>query len=169
MKPNFKNDLKRGDAGERFFLTMLPGARKVPASHRDDYDFELDGRRFEIKTDFYPEDMTPNFFIESVSNKAKGTPGGPFRCPPDTIYIYFFYHTRHYYLFRAGDLATATERLVRELRLKPHLVENPNHFTIGYRVPRRALLAVCAHATDEVSQLDATAVLGWDPGLAKSR
>jgi len=104
-----------------------------------DYDFVTrDGRRVELKTDFYGEARTPNFFIERWSVMEQDKPGGPWQSRQKKVdlYIYLYADTGAYYVFSdLKALCKAVEKM--DLPLIP--VRNKTYSGGGFKVPRNEL------------------------------
>jgi len=137
-KPNFKVDLKRGQAGEaklveHFHLELLPTADEKERR----WDFETkSGLKVEIKSDYYTMD-TGNFFMERWSDVANRKLGGPWRAYEDGVdcFVYFYPKDNLYFYFR--DVPALIERLNSlTSELAEVSIQNRAWTTIGFKVPR---------------------------------
>ena len=73
---NFNSSLKAGQIGEAAFAAAFPHLKKL-SGYQSDFVNPRTGATYEIKTDKRSTMQTPNIFIEILSNKEKGTVGGP--------------------------------------------------------------------------------------------
>lgn len=138
---NFKTQLELGQQAEIDFLAIYH--EKLTPSQDRAYDFLLpDGRRLELKTDFYGEKRSKNFFMERWSVFEKKKPGGAWqsRDKRTDVLVYFYPDTGTYYVF--DDLT----QLIHELdhyahtkKLALSLVRNKGYNGGGYKIPREAL------------------------------
>jgi hypothetical protein len=140
---SWKEQLEKGTKAEELFLLRCH-LELTPAETRD-YDFTTpDGLRVELKTDFYGELRTPNFFIERWSVMEQGKPGGPWQSLGKNVdlYIYLYADTGSYFVFSdLQALCTAVEKL--NLPVIP--VRNKGYCGGGYKVPRTALSELFKH------------------------
>ncbi len=132
----FKRQLSIGKVGEIIFeeahcrdLLRLDG-------FKSDFQCKTSGDTYELKTDMWGMEKTPNFFFERWSDRDKGTPGGPWqaRVNGTTFFVYFYVSNLTYFRFNTEKLITALEPIIE--RITPTEVVNTKHTTIGYRVPR---------------------------------
>lgn len=152
--PDFKADLARGHAGERYLMVQHPDL-VLGASGERRWDLCLvspaDIKTVEVKCDSYSPDATPNFFLEQRTRVhgnegATGTLlGGPWRAADHgvDVFVYLFHKpgragpSTAYWFYDVPTLAaTLTERLndyevrrVRSARLT----------AVGVLVPRESL------------------------------
>ena len=134
---SWKQQLEKGMKAEELFLDICH--LKLEKADTRDYDFVTrDGRRVELKTDFYGEDRTPNFFIERWSVMEQDKPGGPWqsRGKKVDLFIYLYADTGTYYVF--SDLK-ALCRTVEKMDLPIIPVKNRGYSGGGYKVPRESL------------------------------
>lgn len=134
---SWKEQLEKGMKAEQLFLDICH--LHLTKSDTRDYDFiTRDGRRVELKTDFYGEMKTPNFFIERWSVMEDKKPGGPWQSKAKKVdlFIYLYADTGVYYVFY--DLA-AMCAAVDKLNLPVIPVKNKGYCGGGYKVPRQAL------------------------------
>lgn len=159
---NFKEQLAIGAKGEAFILGAHPEYR-FPRSGTKRWDLErveVDGDQeslitLELKTDTYPHEETPNFFIERSTNIRKGNRhllGGPWRSlshgVKEFVYLYSNGGTKAApgdpiaYWFR--DLPALVARLDAN-KYPTRSVRSVAVSALGYLVPRSALvdLAEC--------------------------
>ena len=141
MTWGFKKQLRAGEVGEIVFLaSQRNDLVKLTDFVSGDFECQDTGDRYEIKSNYYPIEATPNFFFERYSNEAKGTPGGPWRAKEEgvTHFIYFVVPSLVYFKFDTEALVAALDPLIETI--KPFPVPNKNYTTIGYRVPREAVI-----------------------------
>ena len=137
----WKEQLEKGMKAEELFLDICH--LRLTKSETRDYDFlTRDGRRVELKTDFYGEDRTPNFFIERWSVMEDEKPGGPWQSKEKKVdlFIYLYADTGAYYVF--SDLR-ALCKAVEKLNLPIIPVKNRGYSGGGFKVPREAIRHLC--------------------------
>ena len=134
---SMKKQLSYGLAAEEELCHRHPKKLTKVTGHRK-WDLEdVQGNRYEIKTDTYNMDKTQNFFMERWSVLDKKKPGGPWQALHHgaDIFIYYFPANRTY--FECKQLKTLVKRL-NSLTKKSGLVYIPNSgwTTAGYKVRR---------------------------------
>lgn len=137
----WKEQLEKGMKAEALFLDLCH--LKLTKSDTRDYDFVTrDGRRVELKTDFYGELRSENFFIERWSVVEQDKPGGPWQSKDKKVdlFIYLYADTGAYYVF--NDLKTLC-KTVEKLDLPLMLVRNKGYNGGGYKVPREEIRHLC--------------------------
>lgn len=135
----FSAQARAGRVGEILFLEAHPALTKLGGFESDFID-EATGQKVELKSDFWTMDETPNMFFERFGNKEKGTDGGPWqaRHHGSTTFCYFVVPNLTVFKF---DTEKLIERLETVLpTLKPTEVQNTSYTTVGYRVPRDAVV-----------------------------
>lgn len=106
----------------------------------NEFDFwRADGKRIEVKSDYYSLQNTEFFFMERWSNIDKERPGGPWQSlgKSDT-FVYLFIRDGVYFEF--DDLPALVARL-EDLTFNLPLIKirNKGHTGGGYKVPLEAL------------------------------
>lgn len=138
---SWKQQLEKGMKAEELFLDICH--LNLTKSDTRDYDFVTrDGRKVELKTDFYGENKTENFFIERYSVMEEDKPGGPWQSKAKKVdlYIYLYADTGAYYVF--SDLKALCKE-VEKLDLPLIPVRNRTYNGGGYKVPREAIRHLC--------------------------
>lgn len=142
--PNFKKDLARGHKGERVIL------KRYKCKKSEDLRYDLisaKGRTWEVKSDDYDMEKTPNFFMEYLSNKERKTLGGPWRALNDKVelFSYLFVKNRKHYVWETKTLVEKLEEIVSSMSLSEVKNENNGkpYYTTGYKVPRKLLEHCC--------------------------
>lgn len=101
-----------------------------------EFDFwRVDGKRVEVKTDWYSLDDTEFFFMERWSDIDKEKPGGPWQSVDKTdVFVYLFIRDGVYFEF--DDVPALVQRL-EDLTSKLKLVRirNRGYTGGGYKVP----------------------------------
>lgn len=136
---DFKTQLKTGDNGEAVILAKYPGKLQKYSGREYDFDCLETGHKIEVKTDTYPMEKTPNFFMERYSDNFKQTNGGPWRACADNIDIFLYYFATNGNCFRFTNLKELTERLDRivvDQKLRPMFIKNKAWTTSGYKINR---------------------------------
>ena len=131
---SWKQQLEKGMKAEELFLDICH--LNLTKSDTRDYDFVTrDGRKVELKTDFYGEERTPNFFMERWSVMEQEKPGGPWQSKGKQVdlFIYLYADTGTYYVF--SDLR-ALCRVVEKMNLPVVPDRNKRYARGGYTVPR---------------------------------
>jgi hypothetical protein len=98
-----------------------------------------DGRRIEVKTDWYSLDKTEYFFIERWSSIEKKKPGGPWQSLGKAdVFVYLFIRDGVYFEFE--DMAAFVGELERMIPDLPLIrIPNKGYTGGGYKVPMAAL------------------------------
>jgi hypothetical protein len=76
MSHNFNRSLIAGQQAEALFAASFPHLKRL-SGYQSDFVNPRTGATYELKADRRTTIQTPNIFIEILSNKVKGTPGGP--------------------------------------------------------------------------------------------
>lgn len=100
------------------------------------FDFwRVDGKKVEVKTDWYSLDSTEFFFIERWSDVDKKKPGGPWQSQDKAdIFVYLFIRDGVYFEFDDMDaLVNRLEDLTKKLKLIR--IRNRGYSGGGYKVP----------------------------------
>ena len=140
-RPNFKQDLLAGQAGELAVQKLWP---EIELLHGKGADFKIGEALGEIKMDRYHHDKTENLFIEYMGDVEKGKWGGPWKAEQDncTWFVYYFSNPGIAYVFDVHDLLWQVNTYI--LANEPKLLEikNTRYTTVGYKVPRSVLTPV---------------------------
>lgn len=138
---NFKTQLELGQKAEADFLKIYH--EKLTPSEDRAYDFLLpDGRKLELKTDFYGEQRSKNFFMERWSVFEKKKPGGAWqsRDKGTDVLVYFYPDTGNYYVFdNLAELIHELDHYVHSEGLSLCMVRNKGYNGGGYKIPREVL------------------------------
>lgn len=125
-----------GDNGERLFAESYWHLNPVKSTADLKYDFDTTLGRVELKTDSYPMDKTPNFFIEKFSDMTKESLGGPWRAAADGIelFVYHFINDGTFFWFKSSELCALSDTLITKRRER--WIKNKAWTTLGYVIPR---------------------------------
>jgi hypothetical protein len=153
MAFDFRSQLGVGQMGEAMFFEAHAGRFVRTDGRKGDFVCSLSGDTYELKTDTWDMNKTPNMFIEHLSDEAKGTPGGPWRALQDgsKFFVYMFAPNLTYFTFETAALVARMETLLPSL--KPFPVQNKGYVTVGYRVPRASLADIYSEVRLTVSVL----------------
>jgi len=135
---DWKQDLARGDVGEREFLATFPMWQKGEDINRYEHDFvhRLTGETAELKTDYYNMEATPNIIVERYSNWERQTPGGPYRHDGSlSLWVYYYRKNGLFLMYNPSQLIEKVDSL--NLLLTP--VSNDRYTTMVYKVPRNSV------------------------------
>lgn len=141
----FKTQMGIGDAGERDFRTSYPELKPEKSEDRA-VDFILsNGQTVELKTDTYPMEKTPNFFMETLSDTNSGKLGGPWRAQQDGVayFVYYFVTDKTFFWFDPKQLCLRLEKLIAEKKYRIKSIANRSWTTQGYAVPREDVADLC--------------------------
>jgi hypothetical protein len=132
----FKKQLDVGSKGEALFLKHYgDGASKADGRK---FDLSYNGKKVELKTDTYPMQETPNYFMERYGSIEDGKVGGPWRAAQDNVdyFVYFFLSNKTFFWFESKPLVKFLDEYTRNMRGKT--VANKGYSSLGYAVPRDA-------------------------------
>lgn len=128
---SFKEQLDIGTKGENMFLKYYPNATKSPVRA---HDFNLDGKKIELKTDTYPFSKTDNFFIERYSDYNKLKDGSVWQSAHCDYFVYYFINEGIFFWF---DMTKFREFLDKYIEGKSYvLIKNKGWTALGYKVNR---------------------------------
>lgn len=149
MSHDFKTSLAVGKAGESLIASILPDLIKLD-SRKSDFAHKITGELYELKTDSYDMDKTPNFFIEHWSDEKRGKLGGPRQSQKHgtKYFMYLFKKNSVMFIFDVDALVDWVNANIE--KYKPIAIQNKTWVTIGYRIPRADL----AHLVLDVVNLD---------------
>ena len=133
---DFNEQLKVGTRGEKIFLSLYPNLKKADGIK---YDFTIDGKTLELKTDTYSMDDTPNFFMEHLSDTKTGKLGGPWRALQDGVdyFVYMYLAEKKCFWFRPKPLVEFLDKYIQNESYK--VIKNKGWSSHGYTVPRELL------------------------------
>ncbi|GAC1501546.1 MAG: hypothetical protein NVS1B10_05800 [Candidatus Saccharimonadales bacterium] len=145
---SFVASLKKGSDGESRLLRMWPELKRLDGK-RGDF-IAPDGRKLELKSESRNVEDTPNFFIERYSNFEKKSPGGPWQSleQGSELMCFTFRACPIGFLFDVKTLVLFIEPILS--KLKPIFINNKGYKTMGYAVPREALMPICTQLTFQV-------------------
>jgi hypothetical protein len=146
---SFTTSLRFGDAGEAIWYQAHPGLSRIDGLKGDFLD--ANGEKWELKTDLWSMEKTPNFFIERYSDMARKTPGGPYQALVHgcRYFCYFYIASLTYFKFDCAELVATLDEVLP--KLTPTEVQNKGYTTMGYRVPRDLLTHLAKPVTLKVS------------------
>ena len=134
-----------GQRGEKLFLEKHPewSANNL-AEHCKEPDFkDKHGRKLELKFDVSPRARRDahgfqlNFFMETVSNDRKNTPGGVFRAMDEGVefYVYMFDKPFRMFVLDVKKTAQRVRELVDTGWYRKCKIKNRYYYTEGYALP----------------------------------
>jgi hypothetical protein len=119
---DFKTQMNLGDKGEQDFLKFYKDAVKHPTR---EHDFDLDGKKIELKTDNYTFKDTDNFFIKD---------GSVWQSAHCDYFVYYFINEGIFFWF---DMTKFREFLEEHIKDKSYvLIRNKGWTALGYKVNR---------------------------------
>lgn len=132
----FKDSLAKGSAGEALFHQNMPHLKRLDGRKSDFID-EATGETYELKTDSYDMDATPNFFIEVYSDLRRKKVGGPAQALDNgtTYWVYMFRKNRTMFIFKTVELVEA----LKDIKLPIVRIQNMSWVTTGMKVERNLL------------------------------
>ncbi len=134
---DFKEQLEKGNAGEKIFITNYASLKPVKSEKERYFDFTLkDGKKVELKTDTYSMDATPNFFMERFGDIVTKKSGGPWRATEDKVefFVYFFLKDKTFFWFEPKKLCKFLDKYIEGKSYRP--IPNKGWVAGGYPVPR---------------------------------
>jgi len=133
---NFKASLAIGQQGEAQLLLWMPELTKLDG-RKADFINEKTGERYELKTDSYDYTKTKNIFIETKSDAAKGTIGGPEQALQhgSKWWLYAFSKNKILLIFETEKLVNWLRENVHKYDLIP--IRNRTWTTLGVKMPRK--------------------------------
>lgn len=137
---DFKDQLKKGDAGEVLFKEFYHGG-ELEIIKENYADFKTSkGKILELKTDYYSMDASPNFFVERYSDFAKKSPGSFWQSQEKGVDLFVYMYIKNKTYFEFKDLDKTIVRLNELIsQLKYVSIRNKGWTATGYKVPREAL------------------------------
>lgn len=159
MAANFHKDLQAGKLGEEVFAKLFVGLRKTDG-RKGDFEQPNTGAKIELKTDMYGMQKTPNFFIERYSSVEVGSPGGPWQAAQHgcEYFVYWYAADQVGFVWRTADLVKQLEAIMGQL--KPVEVRNKRWTTVGFKVPRSALIPLATFNAKELTDASGT-IVDW--------
>lgn len=136
----FEESLKEGYNGEKIFANYYKEKLIwINEPYKPDFQIVKNQKFLELKSDYYDENKTPNFFFERFSKKEAMAPGGPWQALEKKcdIFAYFFVKSKRVYFFNTRKLVEKLNNIV----INQKLVDIPNKtwITSGYKVLRESL------------------------------
>lgn len=133
---SFKKSLTIGALGETLYFQAHNGKLERLDGLKADFRCMETGDLYELKTDTYSMDSTPNMFIERYSDNIKRNPGGPFQSKVNgcKYFTYFYVQNLTLFTFLTQSLIDRIEQLAPQLRVM--FIQNKSWVTEGYLVPR---------------------------------
>lgn len=133
---DFEKQLKIGNKGESQFLILYPKVKKEDGIK---YDFSLNGKTIELKTDTYLMKDTPNVFMEYYSDTKTLKMGGPWRAANDEVdyFVYMYLHDKVCLWYDTVKLKNFLDKYIKTLKYKT--VKNRGWSSYGYTIPREAI------------------------------
>lgn len=133
-----------GKEGEALFQALYPQFKPNNVSEVTEPDFIDDkGRKAEIKFDVSErarrnargEQM--NFFIETISNDNRQTPGGLLRAQQEGVdfYVYMFKKPQRIFIMDVNKAVNKMNELIETGWYRKCRIRNPGYHTIGYPLP----------------------------------
>lgn len=133
-----------GKEGESLFQTLYPQFKANNVSNVTEPDFVDDkGRKAEIKFDVserarrnaHGEQI--NFFIETISNDNRQTPGGLLRAQQEGVdfYVYMFKKPQRVFIMDVNKAVDTMNKLIETGWYRKCRIRNPGYYTIGYPLP----------------------------------
>ena len=135
----FSKQLKQGEIGEQYFIKCYHKLNPRKSSAREVDIFINDNEKVELKSDSYPEEKTPNFFIELIGSTKTGKLGGAHLALKNDV-DYFVYHyttDKTFYWFRPKDLVEFIDKFGYKFVKKE--IKNIGWSSIGLLIPRKEL------------------------------
>lgn len=133
---NFKDQFALGKNGENMFSSFYSS---MTVSTDKAYDFVLDGKKVELKTDTYKMEDTGNFFMEKFGSIEASKLGGPWRAASDNVdfFVYFYIQDKECFWFETQALVKFLDTYI--VGKKSKVIKNRGYSTLGYAVPRSEL------------------------------
>lgn len=133
-----------GKRGEELFQKLYPQFRPNNVSDVKAPDFIDDqGRIAEIKLDVSTRARRDkdghqlNFFMETISNDRRNTPGGLLRAQQEGVhfYVYMFENPQRVFVMDVEKAVAKMQELINTNWYRQCRIKNPNYYTIGYPLP----------------------------------
>ncbi len=138
MTFHFQRQLEIGKKGESLVDNYYKDQIERLSGRKADFKILGLDSLFELKSDSYPMDKTPNFFIEKFSDIEKKNPGGPYQAlSHDCKYFcYFFVDAEKLFWFNTKKLVERCDALIKKHSLELKSVKNTRWVTGGYLINR---------------------------------
>jgi hypothetical protein len=153
---NFQKDLQAGLLGQKAFAKLFTHLVETDGKSGD---FTTpDGAKVEVKTDMYAMTKTANFFMERFSSVEVGSPGGPWQALKHECeyFVYWYAADSTGFVWRTADLVKQLDVIIGQL--KPVEVRNRRWTTVGFKVPRAALIPLATFNNKECMDAAGTTV-----------
>jgi hypothetical protein len=136
---SFNSSLNAGKVGETLYFLANNGKLEQLNGRAADFRDFVTGDLYEVKTDFYNFDKTPNFFIEKWSDAEKKKTGGPYRAQENgcKFFVYIFASHLKVFTFETDKLVERLNEIESTLGVSE--VPNTGWLTKGFRVNRELL------------------------------
>ncbi len=131
---NFNSSLEKGKEGEALFASYFPHLIRL-SGYQSDFINPRTGATYELKNDRRSTIATTNIFLETISNRDKGTPGGAYQANKiGTDYFVYMFADKVALIFSTKRLAAWVK--ANEAKYKHINIYNNTHVTVGIIVPR---------------------------------
>ena len=143
----FEKDLSFGNSAEEYLFNTDPEKFERLDGRKGDLRLTKSKKIIEVKTERRSDEQTPNIFVEKISNKNKGTKGGPWAASDNGCeYIsYIFWPTKKIFTYKIKPLLNFLETK----KYKPFEVTVSGSKAVGFIVPR----ADIAHLEISIEEL----------------
>ena len=138
-----QNDI--GKRGEALFLSKYPAwkAHNNGENYKNPDFIDSLKRTLELKFDVSArarrdrDGFQLNFFMETISNDQKQTPGGVFRAYQEgvTFFVYMFEEPFRIFVLDVAKTCARTRQLIESNRYRKCRIKNRYYFTEGYPLP----------------------------------
>jgi hypothetical protein len=138
-KFSFHKQLKKGEAGEDFFIKSYNELNPHKSDIKE-VDIFIDGNKtVELKSDSYDENDTENFFIELIGNTTNNKLGGPHLSQQNDVdwFVYHYVPNKTFYWFDVKELCDFIDKNQNDFQTKE--VKNYGWSSIGLLIPRNRI------------------------------
>lgn len=145
MSFGFHEQNKIGQRGEALFLSLCPRwkANNIGRNCKEPDFVDTKGRTLELKFDVSKRarrdcnGFQTNFFMETVSNNKKKTPGGVFRAQQEGVdfLVYMFETPMRMFVLDVNKTAALVRKLVKSGHYRKLSIQNQYYWTEGYALP----------------------------------
>jgi hypothetical protein len=143
---DFAEQLSKGNQAESELPDIYQKLFNSTLTKHTDYAYDFssdDGKKVELKTDFYDHSKTRNFFIERWSDFDKEKPGSLWQSVPKGVnqFIYWYKTSGKLYVFTVDldKLIGIIEQLVEEKHIEMKFIQNKGYKGGGWCIPRNLL------------------------------
>lgn len=169
MKSNFKKDLKFGQEKEAEFARQNRWRQQTSKQKFTGYDLFIPITNqkvlsLELKFERYSAKLTPNFFVETVSNSERNEAGGVFKVGLQATYYAHQFTCGETWVFFTKDFKERVWQILNSnygQSLEIHKIKNDNYTTLGVCIPRQKFLdlRLTPFKVTEKTQIDTTSEL----------